>query len=297
MKRAVCFGINAYDDGNALQGCVNGANDMREYFKNAGFDEVTTVTDSAVTVDEFIRQVRYLFQQTEIGDLAVVYYSGHGTWTVDQNADENDGYDEALALYDGTLVDDQVHELIVKNVIPGSHIVFLLDSCFSGTATRGLSIDALTHKGGGRRKFLPPPKRVKRLKDGRTRIRKNRFLSRESMVEVLMSGCSDHEYSYETWFLDGWNGIFTHYLLKALDKGPCSYDTLHSLVSAYIEDTNFPQTPQLEGTRANLERIAFEDDAPEPEPEPEPEPQPGFQCGCVRAVKKWWKTRGRHNGA
>lgn len=33
-----------------------------------------------------------------VGDLFIVYYSGHGTSIVDKNGDEADGFDEAFCL-------------------------------------------------------------------------------------------------------------------------------------------------------------------------------------------------------
>lgn len=291
MKRAVCMGINAYGGGNDLQGCVNGVHDMFKWFMDHGF-EVSEVTDSMVTVDTFLREVRYLIQSTEPGDVGVVYYSGHGTWDLDQNADETDGYDEALALYDGNLIDDQIHEVIKENYVLGAHLVFILDSCFSGTATRAADLgrDRMLSR------FLPPMKRVRRMpSSGLPRPRRTKFMAKEDMVEVLMSGCGENEYSYETWYPSGWNGVFTHNLLRALDKGPGSYDTLHSLVVDYVNAQGFPQTPQLEGQRCNLEGAVFGDETPEPLPDPEPEPEPGFQCTCGRALRKWWKTRKRRS--
>jgi hypothetical protein len=39
-------------------------------------------------------------------------YSGHGTPVQDKNGDEADGQDEALYLYDGVLLDDELHEIL-----------------------------------------------------------------------------------------------------------------------------------------------------------------------------------------
>jgi hypothetical protein len=46
------------------------------------------------------------------GPTLIVWYSGHGTYVTDHSGDEADGYDEALALRDGNLVDDDIHYIL-----------------------------------------------------------------------------------------------------------------------------------------------------------------------------------------
>lgn len=42
----------------------------------------------------------------------IIHYSGHGTYTPDRSGDEADGVDEALYLYDGMLIDDELAEIM-----------------------------------------------------------------------------------------------------------------------------------------------------------------------------------------
>lgn len=44
----------------------------------------------------------------------VVHYSGHGTFTKDRNGDEADGQDEAMFLWDGLLLDDELSEILTS---------------------------------------------------------------------------------------------------------------------------------------------------------------------------------------
>ncbi len=42
----------------------------------------------------------------------IVWYSGHGTYVKDKSGDEVDGYDEALYLYDGVFLDDDLFDIL-----------------------------------------------------------------------------------------------------------------------------------------------------------------------------------------
>ena len=46
------------------------------------------------------------------GRTLIIHYSGHGTYTKDHSGDEADGVDEALYLFDGMLIDDDLSEIL-----------------------------------------------------------------------------------------------------------------------------------------------------------------------------------------
>ena len=197
----------------------------------------------------------------EAGDVVVFTYSGHGTYTWDESGDEPDYYDEALVAYDGLIIDDELRAIFNK-AKPGVHIAVILDSCFSGTATR-MSLSSGVYKP----RFMPPkiviPKTVKR---------RRRVLTETDMVEILMSGASDNEYSYDAFIDDDYHGVFSYYAIKFLANGQ-TYSGWYDIIRHYLPSTEYPQTPQLEGSIENKYRIVFRpDEVEEPEPEPE-EPQ------------------------
>ncbi len=117
-----------------------------------GFD-VKTVTDAEATRAGIERAFReQLMAAVGPGDLAYFHYSGHGHQITDNNSDEIDGYDEVLvphdapakppAGYDGArhLRDDVLNSLLRelrRKVGEKGEVVVSLDSCFSGTGTRG----------------------------------------------------------------------------------------------------------------------------------------------------------------
>jgi hypothetical protein len=90
----------------------------------------------------------WLVDQTGPGGEVVFYYSGHGYQQEDQNGDEADGYDETLVPNDTTvqdgrvlhmITDDEIEAILVKLADRSTRIV--IDSCHSGTMTRGYFAD------------------------------------------------------------------------------------------------------------------------------------------------------------
>lgn len=65
-------------------------------------------------------------------------FTGHGGQTKDLDGDEDDGYDEVIYPVDfkiaGHIVDDQMHDIMVRPLQPGVRLTAIFDSCHSGSA-------------------------------------------------------------------------------------------------------------------------------------------------------------------
>jgi len=273
-KKAICTGIDNYPGtANDLKGCVNDANNWAKILTGLGF-ETKVLENSQVTKQNILSNLYEMVLDAKAGDVLVFTYSGHGTQVSDYGGDEPDGYDEALYVYDGVLSDDLLREAIIgldKEVA----FTFISDSCFSGTVTRVIP------KGEkGKAKFIKPKKvKTKRIKQ--------LLKYEEDMQEVLLSGCSDTEYSYDA-LIDGeWGGAFTHYATKAyaLLTNP-TYTQLHDKIREYLPSDRLPQTPQLEGSKANLELVVFEG-KPKPPPPPPPTVEPNWFIKLLIAIYEW----------
>ena len=138
---ALCIGVDHVNndadhyDGAApaLEGCINDATDMAKILDAKGF-KVTSYHDSQATAEAVTKFIEAQ-QGMKAGDTLVITYSGHGSQVDDISGDEADGKDETLCLYDRMLIDDELFELW-KGFSPGVRIVFLADSCHSGTVQR-----------------------------------------------------------------------------------------------------------------------------------------------------------------
>ncbi|RPH99177.1 MAG: caspase family protein [Calditrichaeota bacterium] len=276
MKKALCIGINNYPGtANDLNGCLNDANDWQKKLQSFGF-ETQMLLDSQATRSAITGAFDQLLTSAQAGDVVVFSYSGHGTSVKDTNNDEVDGYDEALYVYDGILLDDQLRQ-ILKKTAAGVHVVVIADSCFSGTVTR-IAADSKAKAKYVQTEAVPPGARV--IKS---------FLSEEDMVEILLSGCSNTEYSYDAYINGRYNGAFTANALSVLLQGQ-TYSQFFTELRKLLPSSSYPQTPQLEGKSTSKARKIFEADTSTPEPEPEPEPEPNPQPNPEPSwwSKYWW---------
>ena len=262
MKKAVCVGINNYPGiFNDLKGCVNDAKDWSALLQGLGF-ETSLVLDSQATRANVKAALQSLIDATNAGDVAVFTYSGHGTQVSDKNSDEGDLYDEAVYLYDGAVIDDDLRA-ILNGIHPQAMLVIISDSCFSGSVTRLAPEPSVP-------RFIPPPVSTT------NKMARRSFLMPESgMPEILISGCSDSEYSYDAEFNGRPNGAMTAYAIQVIKQNPnVTYREFYSGLRALLPSNDYPQTPQLEGSDLNKDRKLFEPLAVEPGPAPDPSPTP-----------------------
>jgi hypothetical protein len=277
MKKAICVGINNYPGSfNDLNGCVNDANDWAALLQGFGFD-VSLILDSQATAHNVKAALQGLVDVTNAGDIAVFTYSGHGTQVVDRNSDEADPYDEAIFLYDKSVIDDELR-VILQGIHPQATLVVISDSCFSGSVTRIAGEKATP-------RFVPPAVSTA------GRVARTPFLIPEAdMPELLISGCSDSEYSYDAEFNGRPNGAMTALAIHVIKQNPdVTYREFYAGLRALLPSQDYPQTPQLEGSDANKDRKLFQPLAvepgpqptPGPTPSPTPEPAPGPEPGCL----------------
>ncbi len=146
--KAFLNGINNYKYVSDLRGCVNDVAEMESLLMDAcGFSKtnIRTRTDNRVTKDEIKSGWKWLLRGAKAGDRLVFHFSGHGSYTVDQDGDEQDDHrDELLCLYDmdwddaeSYLLDDELWEM-THEVPEGVLLTVILDSCHSGTGTRAI---------------------------------------------------------------------------------------------------------------------------------------------------------------
>lgn len=142
---ALAIGLNAVDPGHyagwagKLNGCEPDALNMASIASTRGLNAETLLTASA-TRNAVLGKLGALAGKLKSGDLLVVSYSGHGGQIPDQNGDEDDGLDETWCLYDGELLDDELHQAWSK-FQSGVRILALSDSCHSGTVLRMIRPD------------------------------------------------------------------------------------------------------------------------------------------------------------
>jgi hypothetical protein len=266
-KRALCVGINDYPyDGNDLNGCVNDARAWAEILTlKFGFpsSDIKLMLDSEATKKNTLAALKELLSGTQPGDTLVFTNSSHGSYVADRNSDE-EKYDEVLCSYDidtNHIVDDELREL-TSGIRDGVHLTIILDNCFSGTATRAAVNEILPgHRTPDDRRvrFLSPALRgLPVLENPWTALPKARLKYPQSkMKEVLLTGCSAKEYSYDAYIEGAYHGAMTYYAIEAIRRANyrLTYSQLHQRLVNLI--TDYPQHPQLEGRSVNKKRQIF----------------------------------------
>lgn len=248
---AFLVGINDYSLTRlpSLEGCVQDVNDMRDVLiERFGFEpsEIQMVTDRAATREAILRGIRMALidrAREHPGALVVFHYSGHGSRIGDTNDDESDDdFDETLVPSDGRtrsdvwdIRDDELQSLMAELGQYTSNILFILDSCHSGSATRA----------GQRVRFAPRDDRPSPPEP-------TRALFQRQSSWITLSACRPLENAGETDMAienpGRHNGAFTFHLVRALRRANhrTTYRELLAEVSTGISE-HHSQHPVFEG--------------------------------------------------
>lgn len=295
-RHALLIGINDYQAVPDLRGAVNDIEGMRLVLTTRlGFapEEIRSVTDAAATRAGILAALEDLVARAGPEDVVYLHYSGHGSQVKDVSGDEPDGLDETLIPHDGRtpdvpdITDDEIDELLAR--LRAKSAVIVLDSCHSGTATRGGIVV--------QQRSVPPDTRTGLYARTRPATRAIVPLPQERYV-VLTGAASDEEALDAP--IDGSNyGLFSYALRRSLasaggDASPVRLmeDVARELerVKAQLGLRDIPE-PQLEAPPGLLERpllpVAAAVTSPSPSPTPaeaparvswvpaEPGPRPG----------------------
>jgi uncharacterized caspase-like protein len=264
-KHALCVGINTYPDGNNLNGCLNDANAWAALLtQHFGFPQanVKLLLEAQATKANIMAGLESLLAGARPGDVLVFTNSSHGTYVADKSGDE--AYDEAICPYDCDkgvkylVLDDELRKLFGAKLKAGVSMTVISDSCHSGSLTRAVVGEGPDNR---RARFLNPKViGLRELPDAdAAKSRRVSAYSQADMKEVLLSGCSPREYSWDATIGGKPHGAMSWYALKAIrDSGyDLTWDQLGKQVRSQLEVAGFKQHPQLEGTPANKKKPIF----------------------------------------
>ncbi|KAL6865547.1 Ca(2+)-dependent cysteine protease [Amphichorda felina] len=145
-RKALLIGINYFGQEGELRGCINDVHNLSSFLiENHGYrrEDMVILTDDQSnpvmqpTKANIIRAIGWLVRNAQPNDSLFLHYSGHGGQTEDLDGDEDDGYDEVIYPVDhqseGHIVDDDLHDLVVKPLQPGVRLTAIFDSCHSAS--------------------------------------------------------------------------------------------------------------------------------------------------------------------
>lgn len=262
-KFALIVGINEYRYVPKLEGCLQDAQDMKEVLQSKfGFseDRILVLADEQATHEAIVNAFKsHLIENARNNPNAIIvfHYSGHGSQVEDKNGDEADGLDETIVPVNSRdpeeknfdITDDELDELFDELSRFTPNTTFTLDSCHSGSATRGLTAREVAQD----KRRQPSQKIIART---RSADAQNVDVLPKNERYVTISGCMASERTYEIVNGKKRNGAFTFQLIEALRRaGPStSYREMLEQVASAVSLNNPNQHPQIEGA---LDRAVF----------------------------------------
>lgn len=157
--KALLIGVSKYEHKGVtpLPGVANDLVLMRDLLINR-FDvpvsSIKELRDEQASREAILSGIDdWLIEGTSPGDRIFLYYSGHGSYTLDISGDESypdgDGFDETLVPYDAycktasscqnMVLDDEIDQRLRQ--LSDRFVFTMFDSCHSGTATRSFLSD------------------------------------------------------------------------------------------------------------------------------------------------------------
>ena len=146
--RGLVIGIDQYVELPDLQGAVNDARDVARALLHVGAGDLTVLENDAATRDRVEAAWRGMLERSARGDTLVLAYAGHGGQEPERiQGNELDGMDEVLLLggFSGAgtgtrerIFDDELNQWFFDAGAQGLRVVFVADSCHSGTLTRSV---------------------------------------------------------------------------------------------------------------------------------------------------------------
>lgn len=275
-KYALLVGISKYERGRKGSldfGDLSGARDVdmmrRTLINKFGFaeEDVHVLADEKATLKGIREEFEnHLINKAGPGDVVVFHFSGHGQQMKDEQGDEIDGKDECFVPFDyrvkgvrdmkdnPRLVDDELGALLSRlaekmkdrdGKVRGD-IVVILDTCHSGTGSRGI----VKTRGRGWDVNLDGPEPKGESSQGREKLFEGRGLSRDDFV--LISACRSNETACEDPETN--IGVLTETLIKSLERSEAStsYQALFEKLQAEVISKGWGQNPQIEGNPGKL---------------------------------------------
>lgn len=242
-KRALLIGINYIGSAYELNGCINDVNTIKDRISQQGFQSINILTDltnDKPTRENILKAFTELLSSAQEGDLLFVSYSGHGSYTLDKNGDENTLYDQLIIPSDfKAIVDDELKAIIQANLKKGVTLFAMFDSCFSGSVLdlKYQYMDSLNYD-----KYTENDKEL------------------ETNGNVFMiSGCSDYQTSADAFINNKATGAMTWSFNEALKQNDkCTWRELVKNMRTLLKTSRYDQIPQFSsGTFENIDAQIF----------------------------------------
>lgn len=256
-----------------LRGCINDVIAIKKYLlervQTEGWNlHLKILKDEEATREAIIDNFRQHLCQADSNDVALFYYSGHGSqepappefWDF-----QPERLNETLVCYNSRLeegcdlADKELAKLISEVAQKNPHITLILDCCHSGSGTRDpLSETAVRQYTADMRqrpldRFLISPQDIQNFRPSENFRSLDRQASGWNLPGgkyILFASCQNSETAKE-YQVDGEHrGAFCYFLTQTLQQtqGNLTYQDLFKRTNALVRSKIKQQSPQLEAT-------------------------------------------------
>jgi len=262
VQRALLIGIDVYDNTGKggrwqnLDGCVNDALSVKEVLQaRFGFAEknIRLVQNQEATRTNVLESFNALLQESSAGDIAFIFYAGHGSQVRNSYSGENDKRDESLVPADShkgakDIRDKEFAAIFNKFSEKNIILTVIFDCCHSGSIGRGpLSGNP------PKMRFIPPD-------DSYDAKDPSNPDPPEKKGVLIMSASQDFEFASEQIDANGTpHGAFSLALLQTLTTLPsyASASDIFTSVRAIIKYNGKKQEPVLAATEERKKQTLF----------------------------------------
>ncbi|RXW19042.1 hypothetical protein EST38_g6805 [Candolleomyces aberdarensis] len=293
-KKAVFIGINYANSSAPLNGCHNDVDNLHTFVtENWGYSdaEIKILLDNdedeetQPTGENIRAALIWLVEGASQNDALFLHYSGHGGNQEDTDGDEHDGTDETICPIDyeenGQIVDDELHEILVKPLPRGCRLTVIFDCCHSGSGldlpytygTDGLvkvssslghskeAIEAAmqAHSEGNDDALALAARHLSLAATGQAdAAHELTKATKTSPADVIfLSGCKDIQTSADATIGGEATGALSHALVKTLtENSEQSYTDLLNNIRQILEG-EYSQIPQLSSSHPMDTSLTF----------------------------------------
>ncbi|WP_092783862.1 caspase family protein [Rhodospira trueperi] len=229
--RALIVGIDAYEHITPLDGAVNDARSIQDSLSALGVKDITVLLNADASRDAIMAAWADLIDRSAPDDLLFITYAGHGSQLPERRpGTEEDGKDEVFLLARFSeaapnngerIVDDEISELLEK--AQDRTVVFIADSCHSGTVTRSFDPRAgqrrtrFTDVGPIEDDMLPPPAPTSAADDGGAEPESGASVETDALGHVVFVAGVDEDKLVPEVTIDGQShGALSYSVAQAL---------------------------------------------------------------------------------
>lgn len=251
-RYGLLVGINRYDYGRSLTGCINDICDIKEYMTDClGYDKtnIRILKNNEATRKSIIECINEKVNQLKTGDSFWFHFSGQGTRCYNQK--ERDNFDCICPRdmpynfgFNDLITESDLKEHIFAKSLSGVSVLFTFDLCNS--------VNTKDIYKTGKPRYVHPVNKDIMPRESMSYSSNVGFKSLRGLCSIadvsIMTACKSDQSAADDCFNRKPNGAFTYYLLRELYKA--NADSKLSDIIQSVENSvkiNFNQNPQYYG--------------------------------------------------